>query len=276
SQVFASSAVDLIYIGTRHDSHASLAAQALRAGKAVLCEKPISLTLEGLREVLQAQRESSAFLSVGYNRRYAPTSRALKSRLPAGVAKVINYTVSCGRVPKDHWTLDERAGGGRLLGECDHFFDLMGYFTDAEVVEVNAFHHADQSTPIWQALNFQVALRFDDGSLATFTYTDQAGAAQPRERVEVHSGGATLRIDDFNLLVDLSKGVKKLRAAKGLGHKQELDLVLRHLAGEQVQDIVGVSEVEEATLCSQAALRSMQLGRPVKLAELRAELAAGE
>ena len=67
--------VDVVVIATPHDSHARLAAQALRAGKHVFCEKPLALTLEELNDVEAAQREGGGVLFVDFNRRYSTPLR---------------------------------------------------------------------------------------------------------------------------------------------------------------------------------------------------------
>ena len=61
-----------VFIATRHDSHAALAARALRAGKHVFCEKPLALDRASLDDVMAAARTSQAVLTVGFNRRFAP------------------------------------------------------------------------------------------------------------------------------------------------------------------------------------------------------------
>ena len=71
--------VDLVFVATRHDSHADLATRALRAGKAVWLEKPVGLTPEEVDAVVAAARETAGFLALGYNRRFSPHARAVRS-----------------------------------------------------------------------------------------------------------------------------------------------------------------------------------------------------
>ena len=68
--------VDLVVVGTRHDTHAEISAAALRAGKAVFVEKPLGLTREQIDEVWQAGAENDR-LAIGFNRPFAPLSRKL-------------------------------------------------------------------------------------------------------------------------------------------------------------------------------------------------------
>ena len=71
--------VDAVVIATRNDTHAALAAAALRAGKHVFVEKPLALTREELRTVLAAYEASPHVLMVGFNRRYSPIVGQLKA-----------------------------------------------------------------------------------------------------------------------------------------------------------------------------------------------------
>ncbi|MCH7871148.1 MAG: bi-domain-containing oxidoreductase, partial [Planctomycetes bacterium] len=70
--------IESIVIGTRHDTHARFAAEALRAGKHVFVEKPLALTREQLDTVLEAHRESGKILMPGFNRRFSPLSIAVR------------------------------------------------------------------------------------------------------------------------------------------------------------------------------------------------------
>ncbi|MHC4506251.1 MAG: Gfo/Idh/MocA family oxidoreductase, partial [Planctomycetota bacterium] len=76
--VFEDADVHLVFIATRHDSHAPLAEQALRAGKAVWLEKPAALDEAQLNSLAAAVQETGGFLTVGYNRRFSPHARAVR------------------------------------------------------------------------------------------------------------------------------------------------------------------------------------------------------
>ena len=76
---------------------------------------------------------------VGFNRRFAPVSVAIKKEFEnIGEPKVINIRVNAGFIPKDHWTQNDNIGGGRIIGEMCHFIDLMQFFTDAKPIKVYA------------------------------------------------------------------------------------------------------------------------------------------
>ncbi len=93
-------ATDTVFIATRHDTHASLAAEALKAGKHVFCEKPLALDDAGLARVAEAARDAPGVLTVGFNRRFAPLLMKAKAALaPRTGPLVMLYRVNAARSP---------------------------------------------------------------------------------------------------------------------------------------------------------------------------------
>ena len=129
-----------VVIATRHDSHASLVKEALRAGKHIFVEKPLCLTFEELKTIEQAYNEN-LLLMVGFNRRFAPLILAdLKQQLQSlNGPKSFIYTCNAGSIPTDHWTQDPLVGGGRLLGEACHFVDLLRFLAGSPIQDIRLF-----------------------------------------------------------------------------------------------------------------------------------------
>ncbi len=210
--------VDLVFIATRHDSHAALAARALRAGKAVWLEKPPALDEEQLRELEAAARETGGFLTVGYNRRFSKHARAVKDHFAGRSGPLaMHYTVSAGPPPRGTWIVDPQVGGGRILGEMCHFVDLCVFLLGATPVSVFALAlgrdpELDDSTV--------AVLAFADGSTATIEYLAHASPELPKERIEVSGDGRTARCDNFEttrLLGGRPAIVRSLGQDKGQG-----------------------------------------------------------
>ncbi len=84
-EVLARDDVDAVYVGTVHVTHVATALRALGAGKAVLCEKPMSLTLAGARDVLAAARAAGRPFVEAYKFRFAPHFAALRELVADGV-----------------------------------------------------------------------------------------------------------------------------------------------------------------------------------------------
>jgi polar amino acid transport system substrate-binding protein len=106
----------------------------LQINKHVFVEKPLALTDEQLDGIASAAATSSGHLMVGFNRRFSPLARQAKELFAAREARFRLSIVLTRVESKDHWTQNEKEGGGRIVGEVCHFIDLMTFLTDAKPV----------------------------------------------------------------------------------------------------------------------------------------------
>ena len=194
--VFSDEDTNTVVIATRHDSHARMVIAALEAGKHAFVEKPLCITLDELAEIEQAIHGSDRCLMVGFNRRFAPQVRKIKSLL-SGISgpKSFVMTVNAGEIPQSHWTQDAEAGGGRLIGEACHFIDLLRHLAGASIVDYRktAMEGITGDTASLQ-------LDFVDGSIGTVHYFANGNKALPKERLEVFADGRILQLDNFRKL----------------------------------------------------------------------------
>lgn len=194
-EVFGNDAVDLVFIATQHDSHASLARDAMKAGKAVWLEKPIGLDQESVRELVAAARETQGFLSVGYNRRFSPHAEKVRETFDGRSEPMsIRYTIAAGATPAGTWVTDPKTGGGRIIGECCHFIDLCIYLVGTLPSSVYARGLSRDSA---RDDSFVANVSFTDGSVATLEYLANASAELPKERFEVSSERKTAICENF-------------------------------------------------------------------------------
>jgi len=190
--------VNLVVIGTRHDTHAELALAALARDKHVFVEKPLALNDEELESVLEAAEASSRKLMVGFNRRFSPLAQRAKEFFDRRETPLsIVYRVNAGRIPKEHWTQNADEGGGRIVGEVCHFIDLMQYLTGAPPASVFAESIAAKSSKIVDADSVFITLRFADGSNGTVAYLSEGDKGLAKERVEIFGAGRVFVLDDF-------------------------------------------------------------------------------
>ncbi|MFN3741073.1 MAG: bi-domain-containing oxidoreductase [Anaerolineales bacterium] len=209
--------VNLIAILTRHDTHASLARQALERGKHVFVEKPLAVDETQLEEIAQALAQAQTLLMVGFNRRFAPLAQRLKELLACCHEPLFaHYRVNAGYLPPEHWLHHPQQGGGRLIGEACHFIDFLTFLVGSvpELVSVSALPDGGK----YRRDNFTLTLRFADGSLAVLDYLANGDRSYPKERLEVFCSGAIAVLDDFRRLEwfrDGQRRVYRLRQDKG-------------------------------------------------------------
>jgi len=126
--------VDAVVIGVPNRFHAPLAIAALESGKHVLLEKPMAISEEAAREILEAQRRTGRLLMMAHQMRWTGIARAVKSRIEAGeLGRVYNAKAGWFRkkgIPGwgSWFTRMDEAGGGPLIDIGVHMLDLTLHF----------------------------------------------------------------------------------------------------------------------------------------------------
>ncbi|MEO0310997.1 MAG: hypothetical protein RIQ89_654, partial [Bacteroidota bacterium] len=121
TSVMKNNEVNTIFIATRHDSHAAYVLEGIKNNKNVFVEKPLCLTIPELEEIKTAYESANVRVMVGFNRRFAPLVKKIKSTLHEKQPIAINYRINSGNIPADHWVHQPNIGGGRIIGEACHF-----------------------------------------------------------------------------------------------------------------------------------------------------------
>ncbi|MEX2116133.1 MAG: bi-domain-containing oxidoreductase [Bacteroidota bacterium] len=239
AQILNDPTIDLVVIGTRHDSHAELALRALQAGKHVFVEKPLATDTGGLEKIVRFYDEfkgkNAPLLMVGFNRRFSPYAREIKRHTDKRINPLfLHYRMNAGYIPPDHWVHES---GGRIIGEACHIIDLMTFFTNSRIESVQTDSvrlPADNQNP---SDNKTITLKYADGSLATIEYFASGSKELPKEYLEVHFDQKTIVMEDYRSLKgygitpDLQSGVMR-KSASSKGHFEELESLASALRGE--------------------------------------------
>jgi predicted dehydrogenase/threonine dehydrogenase-like Zn-dependent dehydrogenase len=253
--------VDLVVIATRHDSHAELAEQALRAGKAVWLEKPLALDTQGISRVVEAFRDTGGFLTVGFNRRFSAHARAIRSAFGQRSGPLsIHYTVAAGVPPTASWLMDPREGGGRIVGEVCHFVDLCSYLLGELPRSVFARRLSADPTRDDSSV---ILLQYPSGSLATIEYLSRTQQDLAKERFEVSGENRTARCENFRLTrINNARAVRTFNQDKGQERAiAEVIAAIRRGAPSPL----AIDEAVSATLATFAAEDSIRTGQAVDL-----------
>jgi 1,5-anhydro-D-fructose reductase (1,5-anhydro-D-mannitol-forming) len=135
-------AIDAVYVSTTNELHAEHAIACLRAGKDVLCEKPLALSLADVDAMLAAARKSGRTLAVNHHLRAAESLARLHSLLAAGAIgapRVIRTVHRCHVRPgrRGNWRMTDPArGAGVILDLTVHAADAIRFLTGREIVSV--------------------------------------------------------------------------------------------------------------------------------------------
>jgi polar amino acid transport system substrate-binding protein len=260
--ILTDQAINAVFIATRHNTHGELALQALEADKNVFVEKPLTLYEEDLARIIDVcRRRPSRRLQVGFNRRFAPLARRARE-LFEGLSEplVVNYRVSAGFVPKDHWTQTEE-GGGRILGEVCHFVDFLQFITVAKPIKVFAECIDNANTQAQNRDNVAITISLSNGSIGLITYLACGNHLFAKERIEIFGGSKSMVINDFRTAdIYMNGKVKKIKAP-GKGHKEEIGLFIESIR-EGRPSPISLESLFYTTAATFRILDSLRTGLP--------------
>ena len=171
-------AVDVVYLASPNFLHCQQTVKAAEAGKHVLCEKPMALTLEDCRLMVETCRQQDVRLGVGFHLRHHPGHQRMRELVQSGSLGTIAmaqaqwaYGVRGLEKPRPRtelqqwWEDPAMVGAGSWMGSGVHCADLLRYVLGREVVEVTAITDASDAEPLEHLAT--VLLRFEGGALGT-------------------------------------------------------------------------------------------------------------
>lgn len=188
-------ALDAVYICTHHDSHAPLAIAAAQAGKHVLVEKPLSLSVEECRAVAAAVEESGVRLMPAFKMRYYPLLRKAREFVPE--PQVIVGQMMDDRWPDDAWAQDPVRGGANVYSQGCHTTDVIRWMARSEPELLWAAGGA-MTHPGHPRIDQCVAsIRFASGAAASWIQGDAAlGRMTGKFFLELFGGGRSVQLYD--------------------------------------------------------------------------------
>lgn len=247
--------VDLVLITTRHNLHASMVVETLKAGKNVFVEKPLALNNEELTQIIEVQQRSGKTITVGFNRRFSPHIQKIKQLVGNAPMNVI-ATMNAGFIPANVWVHDMKVGGGRIVGEACHYIDLITFLTGSKVKSVCM--NAMGENPEENTDNATLLLRYENGSTGVINYFANGSKAYSKERVEVFSQERTLIMDNFRKTEGFgTKGFSKLKTSLDKGHKNQFHSLIKKVK-DGGESLIPLDEIVNTTKASFAAIESLK------------------
>ena len=233
SDVLKDTKIDTVFIATRHNTHAELVIDAIAKNKNVFVEKPLCLTLNELEEIQNTyfRKKVKPKLMVGFNRRFSPLVQELKNKFAINSSpKSMVITVNAGEIPSDSWIHDKEVGGGRIIGECCHFIDLLRFIADSKIVDYSI---VKMNTPLDDT--FTINLTFEDGSIGSINYFANGNRAVAKEKLEVYCGGEIAQLENFKKLSFFTTNGKFVKRSliQNKGHRECVKHFLRASANKQ-------------------------------------------
>jgi polar amino acid transport system substrate-binding protein len=195
-EILHDSAIDTVFVASRHDTHADYVIKALEKGKHVFVEKPLCVTddeLAKIGSIVRDERRAATHLMVGFNRRFSPLVAIMRAALGTGPMCML-YRINAGVLSPDSWIRDVAVSGGRIVGEVCHFVDLMTFLNGSPPIKVQGFGMSC-STGVPDTAS--IGIEFGNGSIGTISYVTNGASNLPKEYLEAHRAGTAAILKDF-------------------------------------------------------------------------------
>ena len=187
-QIFAAADVDAVLIGSPTGFHAEQIQAAAKAGKAIMCEKPVSLSVEMIEATLKVVEAKKATLMIGFNRRFDPHFAEVERRIRRGDVGAIEMLTVISRDPAPPPASYVKGSGGLFRDMMIHDFDMARFLMGEEFVVVQALGSALVDKAIGEAGDVDTAavqMQTATGRIAVITNSRRATYGYD-QRVEVH------------------------------------------------------------------------------------------
>lgn len=228
AELLADPTIDAVSVCTANTSHAEISIAALKAGKHVLCEKPMATTLEDCEAMVKTAKETGKFLMVGQNQRLARAHVKAKELIQEGlIGEIVSFRTTFGHGGPETWSIDpgknvwffdkNKAALGVMADLGIHKTDLIHFITGQTVVETTARlvtldKHDASGNLISVDDNAFCIYRLSGGAMGTMTASWTHYGAEDNSTVFYGTKGIMRIYDDpeFSIKVTTREGDKIL------------------------------------------------------------------
>jgi predicted dehydrogenase len=282
-RIVADPNVDAVVIATQHDSHRPLAVAAARARKHLLVEKPLALTAADSQAIVDAVEANGVRLLMGFQARHRRFVQLVKERIPR--PKVVVGEIIDPKWPDEFWAVDPVKGGGNVLSQGVHTFDLVCYLAAGEPTRIHAvggiLSHDPTVTPTIDAC--MATIQFDNGALASVNIGDFGPLPWHADKsfYQVFDGGSrSATMFGTTVLFASADGLSGKKQVEELNEEgspdqsstvrlvEELAACVRENRAPTIA--AGAREGHRASLLALAAFESMRTGQPQSLGQAAA------
>ena len=277
-EIIADDAINAVLIATSTDTHSDLIEAATQAGKAVMCEKPVDLSVERARACLEAVSETGRPVMIGFNRRFDPSFAAIRDSLAAGQigkAELLSVTSFDPAPPPVEYI---KVSGGMFRDMMIHDFDMTNFIMDETPVSISASGACLVDPEIGRAGDIDTAvvtLSYADGKLAVIKNSRRAAYGYD-QRLELLGSDGLLQAQNM-----LENTVVKSTGQGVISAKPTYFFIERYMPAYKAEWAAFVAAVQEgddmpvslqdgvqALAMADAAQRSFDSSRPVRLADV--------
>jgi myo-inositol 2-dehydrogenase/D-chiro-inositol 1-dehydrogenase len=274
-QILADPAIDAVIVASSTSSHLGNVLAALRAGKAVFCEKPLSLDADTLAAALPELESAGVPVVIGFNRRFDPHLAELKRRFAAGVIGKAETLHIINHDPAPPNLAFVPRSGGLFKDFTIHDFDTAAWLLDEDFTELFAAGACLIDPEVGKLGDIDTAkliLRSASGALCMISNNRRTGYGYD-QRVELFGSKGALQVDNVPATQVRELGERGSNAEPfqysfaeryANGYRAELDHFADVLDG-RASPATGPRDSLRALRLADAAEASMKAGAPVEL-----------
>ena len=277
-EIIADDSIDAVLIATSTDTHSDLIEAATAAGKAVLCEKPVDLSLERARACQKVAAANGKPVMIGFHRRFDPSFAAMKAALEAGEIGKPEMLSITSFDPAPPPVAYVKVSGGLFRDMMIHDFDMTNFMMGDAPVSVMATGSSIVDAEIGQAGDVDTAvvtMTYQDGRIVVIKNSRRAAYGYD-QRAELLGSKGLLQVQNLreNLVV-------KSTEAGVTGAKPTYFFLERYMPAYAAEwaafvEALGSGKAMPVTLddgvaalvMAEAATRSAKSGQPVNIADI--------
>lgn len=285
-EIIADPAIDAVLIATSTDTHSDLIEAAAAAGKAVLCEKPVDLSLERATACLNTVGDNAASIMIGFNRRFDPSFATLKAAIDAGEVGKTELLSITSFDPAPPPVAYIKVSGGLFRDMMIHDFDMANFIMGDLPVSVSAVGSSIIDPAIGAAGDVDTAavtLTYADGRIAVIKNSRRAVYGYD-QRVEVLGSEGLLQAQNVlenTVVKSTTAGVSSAKPTYFFlerympAYKVEWAAFVEAAKGKSAMP-VNLHDGVAALAMAEAATQSAQTGQAVALSKLIGNSGRGE
>jgi len=256
--------ITAVLICTHHDSHAPLALRAADAGKRIFMEKPLAMTEQDCWRIKESLEKNGTDLCMGFNRRFSTIGLAAKE---SAIAPKIVFGQIMEPIWGSHlWAQDPHKGGGNVLSQGCHLFDLVSWYAGGDPAELFAYggELTHQGTGLTDTM--VCTIKFKNGVLGNVIIGD-AGNPKIVQKffLEILCGTRSISIDGFQHLYRWGMDEEDIHLKEpDRGDRRQMEVFADCLINNK-QFSCGIKEGMAGTVIVLKAFESLKTGQPVTL-----------
>ncbi|MCP5524811.1 MAG: inositol 2-dehydrogenase [Verrucomicrobiales bacterium] len=284
-EILADPEIQAVVVCSPTDTHADIIEAAAEAGKHVFCEKPIEVSLPRIDRVLSVVEHAGVLLQIGFNRRFDANFRRIRQAVAEGEIGTPHQLHIISRDPGPPPVEYIRQSGGIFLDMTIHDFDMARFLIGSEVEEVYATGGVRIDPAIGEAGDLDTAtilLKFADGTVGIIENSRKAVYGYD-QRVEVFGSKGSIEAGNNY------PNTCRIAGAEGVGRDLPLNFFMDRYTQSYLDEMaqfleaivtggrppVSGVDARAPVVMAMAARLSVQENRPVKLAEIEAQVVSG-